>query len=280
MAGTVSTSLAPGANGPRTAACAIVLEDRPTGIDARMPFESFEQEIEEAYALDGYQEYAKNRMPQPGYAAYRGGNWSAMNLTLHFRADGTFGSPVVEGKVPISEIDGILIDMERKVRWFEALGFPLRRSASAFADRQIARAQAAGLNVLPATQKALRSQVRNDPPIVLIVFGSFLVVRGYIMSVALRWQPPFHPVSVRPYGCTVTLSFQRIDASYPTWRSIRNSAGGSESTPKNITGTVKLNAEADRKLRAAQASVSNAARAGARDKVEQSNILVTPLGGG
>lgn len=264
----------------KIAICAIVLEDRPTGIDARMPFESFEQEIEEAYALNGYQEYAEKRMPQPGYAAYRGGNWSPMNLTLHFRADGALPArpSFIETVVPTDqEIEGILIDMERKIRWFEALGFPLRRSASAFADRQIARARSAGLNPLPATQQALRNQVRNDPPIVLIVFGSFLVLRGYITNVSLRWQPPFHHVTARPYGCTVTISFQRLDAEYPTWRSIRNSAGSSEHTPNNVTGTVRLNVDAERAL----AATRNAAARGAVSRARQgarSNIMV-PGGG-
>jgi len=277
MAGTAGKAIAPGANDFRTAVCAIVLEDQPTGVDARMPFASFEQEIEESYALDGYQEYAKNRMPQPGYAAYRGGNWSAMNLTLHFRADGQVNRKIALGEVQTSDVEGILIDMEHKVRWFEALGFPLRRSASAFADRQIARARAAGITPSKATQQALRNQVRNDPPMVLIVFGSFLVLRGYITNVSLRWQPPFHPETARPYGCTVTISFQRLDASYPTWRSIRNSAGGSEYTPK-IEGTVALSAEAERRLTSARASESNAARSGARNSSEQSNILVKPIG--
>ena len=118
-------------------------------------------------------------------------------------------------------------------------------------------------------------QMKEFPPMCLLVFGSFLVIRGYITNVALRWQPPFHPVTVRPYGCTVTISFQRIDASYPTWRSIRNSAGGSEYTPHNVNGTVRLNVEAERALD----RVRNQAALGAvaREQVNQNNIMVRQI---
>lgn len=272
MPGKVGQAAAGGARNFRTARCAIVLEDQPTGIDARMPFESFEQEIEEAYSLDGYQEYAANRMPQPGYVAYRGGNWSPMNLTLHFRADGPLNKRIALGQIQASDVEGILIDMERRVRWFEALGFPLRRSAGAFAERQIARAQAAGFDPIPAASTALRNQVRNDPPILLLVFGSFLIIRGYLTNVSLRWLPPFHPVTVRPYGCTVTLAIQRIDAAYPTWRTIRNSAGESESSPTNITGSIQLSVETERELERirGQTALGDVSR----EHINQNNILV------
>jgi hypothetical protein len=249
VAGPVSRAFSGGRSGPRnTSNCAIVLEDRPAGIDARMSFQSFEQEIEEQYALNAYQEYAQNRMPQPGYASYRGGNWSSMNLTLNFQADGKLNRRIALGEVQTSDVEGILIDMERKVRWFEALGFPLRRTADAFADRQIQRARAAGFTPSAAVQKALKDQVRNDPPIFLVVFGSFLVVRGYATNITLRWKPPYHPETVRPYACTVNLAIQRIEASYPTWQSIRNQAGSTEQSPVNVSGTVQLNADAERRL--------------------------------
>ena len=255
--GPVSSAMAAGARVLRnTANCAIVLEDQPTGIDARMPFQFFEPEIEESYALKGYQEYAEKRMPQPGYAAYRGGNWSAMNLTLHFRATADLRSQIQLGQVGVADVEGVLLDMERKIRWFEALGFPLRRTAGAFADRQIKTAKASGVNPTAATQAALKNQVRNDPPIFLVVFGSFLTIRGYLENISLKWMPPFHPVSVRPYGCTVTMAIQRIEAEFPTWRSIRNSAGSSESSPVNIAGTVGLNASASRDLAGARAQAS------------------------
>jgi len=235
--------------GPRnTANCAIVLEDQPTGVDGRMAFQSFEQEIEEAYGVTGYQEYAKERMPQPGYAAYRGGNWSAMNLTLNFQADGVLPAGADPRNIKASDVEGILVDMERRIRWFEALGFPLRRTAGAFADRQIQRATTTGFAPSATTQKALRSQVRNDPPIFLVVFGSFLIIRGYLANISLRWKPPYHPETMRPYACAVTMSIQRLDADYPTWQSIRNSAGGSEQSPVNVSGTVALNANAERAL--------------------------------
>jgi hypothetical protein len=110
----------------------------------------------------------------------------------------------------------------------------------------------------------------------LIVFGSFLVLRGYITNVSLRWQPPFHPITVRPYGCTVTISFQRLDASYPTWRSIRNSAGGSEYSPRNITGTVRLNVEAERALEATRNTAAAGTVSRERQNPTQTNILVPP----
>ena len=274
MAETISGAVAAGArSGPRnTANCAIVLEDQPSGVDARMEFQSFEPEITESYTVGGYQEYGAERMSQPGFAAYRGGNWDVMSLTLNFQADGHLNRQIVSGQVKAAEVEGVLVDMERRVRWFEALGFPLRRTADAFADRQIARSTAAGFTPTAQAQTALRNQVRNDPPIFLVVFGSFLIVRGYATSVSLAWKPPFHPVTMRPYACAVTIALQRLEADYPTWQSIRNQGGGSPQTPVKVDGNVQLNADAERQLTAIR---GNAARAAAvRQQVATNAQLV------
>jgi len=61
---------------------------------------------------------------------------------------------------------------------------------------------------------------------VLIVFGSFMVIRAYCTGVDLKWTAPFHPITVQPYGVVATMTFQRLDKGYPDWKSVRNSAGG------------------------------------------------------
>jgi len=104
------------------------------------------------------------------------------------------------------------------------------------------------------------------------VFGSFLIVRGYATSVSLAWKPPFHPVTMRPYACAVTIALQRLEADYPTWQSIRNQGGGSPQTPVKVDGNVQLNADAERQLTAIR---GNAARAAAvRQQVATNAQLV------
>jgi hypothetical protein len=105
---------------------------------------------------------------------------------------------------------------------------------------------------------------RNDPPYVLVVIGSFLVLRTYVTSVSLKWEHPFHPVTAQPYGCEVNISFTRLDREYPTWESVRNSAGRIPQTPFNprIQGEVNIRSNFSRgrgSVRAAQNSASVAA---------------------
>jgi len=206
--------------------CALVLEDNPVGDDSRLVFESFpsDEGIEEAYSVSQYQEMGAERMPQPGFVAYRGGNWSAVSLKLVFRA-GLVAAPVSVDQLASSDIEQQLIEMERKVRWCQALTFPLERSAGAAGQRILARARTAGVRPTAATTSAVDRLRRNDPPIVLVTFGAWYTIRGYATSVSIRWTGPWHPTTARPYGAEVAITVQPIKAEYPTWQSIRNAAG-------------------------------------------------------
>jgi len=229
--------------------CAIVLEDNPK---ERMEFQFWEQQIEESYALEAYQTHGGKRTPQPTHITYMGGNWSAMNLTLHFQADGRTKSRPVPGRTHAADIEGVLVDMERTARWFESLAFPQGAKGDKGLQQQlISRADGpksgrgkklTGLFTSDdAVAKAKANLRANVPPIFLVVFGRFLTVRGYLTNVALNWKPPFHPVTVRPYSCTVTMSLQRLEKGELTLESIRNMGGAREQTSTvSITGSIPL----------------------------------------
>lgn len=250
----------------KTVPCALVLENEPQGADSRLQFESFPDQIEEAYAVNAYREIAADRMSQPGFVAYRGGNWSSFALELQFRAEGSTGGRNIE-QLLTSDIETILLDMERKARWCQALAFPMERTD----HETIARVQSAASLIANAfgglaLQNVNLSQLkRNDPPMVFVVFGSFLVLRCYLTNYSLRWDGPFHPVTAQPYGCTVTLTLQRLDKSYPTWETIRNSAGQTQQTlaANRIQGTVPV--------RATTAAQTDAQREQANSRVRLDN---------
>jgi hypothetical protein len=214
------------------AMCALVLEDDPVGKDSKLDFESFPMDgIEESYAVAGYREIAADRMPQPGFAAYRGGNWSAFNLELKFRAGSTLGREVNIRELAVTDLESILTQMERKARWCQALCFPLQREATALKERILSNARAVGFSEQDL-QGVNRSQFpRHDPPYVLVQFGSWMTLRCYATGYSIKWEHPFHPITVQPYGATVTLSLQRLDLDYPTWKTVRNQAGGLPQSP-------------------------------------------------
>lgn len=254
-------NLVPGIGYANVTMCALVLEDNPVGQDSRLDFESFPSEgIEEAYAVSGYREIAADRMPQPGFAAYRGGNWSAFNLELKFRAGNQLGRVVSLGELSVADLEGILTEMERKARWCQALCFPLERKATAFTNRILADARTSGFSESDLTAVSLGQLTRNDPPYVLVQFGSWLTLRCYATGYALKWEHPFHPVTCQPYGCTVTLSLQRLDNDYPTWQSVRNQSGGLPQSPflPRIPGSILVqNTAAD--IQAGNVAAANAA---------------------
>jgi hypothetical protein len=230
--------------------CALVLEDNPVGEDSRLYFDSFPEDgFEESYAVAGYREIASSRMPQPGEVAYRGGNWSAFSLALKFRAGDQLGRRASIDSLSSADLESILLTMQRKVRWCQALAFPLERDATTFNRRVIQRLVRSG-----ASGQALANQVgqlglvRNDPPFVLVVFGSFLTLRCYVTGYAIKWTHPFHPVTAHPYGAEVTLSFQRLDLDNPTWQSVREQGGKLPQSPfiPRIQGDVLLRVAAGR----------------------------------
>ena len=255
------SSLAPGASFRNTLPCAIVMEGNPKGPDSELRFESFQGNIEEGYALNAYRQIAADRMPQPGYVAYRGGNWAVFNLELKFRVGSASGIIPNITQITPQVLDQLLIDMESKGLWCLAQAFPLMRTASAEeVQRTLGRFRSNGLSPTRAVQDLLSRQTRNDPPIILVIFGAFRTIRGYVTNITVRWEGPFHPVSMRPYGCTVNMSIQRILREYPTWESIRNAAGRFPQTAIRVptaTGQVSINLDAAAR-RAAQRAANNA----------------------
>lgn len=236
--------------------CALVLEDNPVGKDSQLHFESFPgaDGIEETYAVNAYREMGGDRMPQPAHVAYRGGNWMPLSLKLIFRAGGASPNPRQvdpdatgdTAQISNAALEQLLIDMEGKVRWCQALTFPLERGLGEFEERRFARRATAAQSgarisdsLMADTTEALSSLRRNDPPIVLIVFGSWWVQRAYCTNVTVRWTGPWHPESCRPYGAEVDLTFKPLKAQYPTWQDIRDQAGqGGTTTQIPLAGVV------------------------------------------
>lgn len=236
----------------RLSMCAIVLEDEPVGADSRLEFESWPGELEEVYSVNEYREMGGDRMSQPSHVAYRGGNWQPFTLTLTFRAGlrkpGQQQNRAAPQVVTDAEIQQLLIEMESKVRWCQALCFPLERrlygSSLSRATADINRQLETVNNPTRYTNEQIRntSLRRNDPPIVLIVFGSWWVQRCYAKNVSIKWQGPWHPETVRPHGAEVSISFMPIKSTYPTWNLIRFQAGAGGYDQANqdplITGVV------------------------------------------
>jgi hypothetical protein len=257
---------------------ALVIEDPPNDskLRTRLSFQSYPDTIEEVYTLTQYREIAATRMSQPGFVAYRGGNWGAFPLELQFRAGLDVGKDAAGKSASTPVLDPIpsnpfkaylptrnspdfdtpqmqqqLIDNEINVRWCQALAFPLARGLGATAQKQIigskvnAGAQASELS---STGAAIANLQRFDPPIILIQFGSWLTIRGYVTSVTIKWERPFHPRTGRAYGATVDFQFQPLMPFYPNFQSIANQSGDEA----YVARTDRLRAAAD--VRAAQSN--------------------------
>ena len=267
-----TSGLVPGARFDNTAMYAFVLEDEPVGPDSRLVWESFPAEgLEETYALAAYREMGGNRMPQPAFATYQGGNWQPIPIALNFRAG--VNQRNVTGALAIdqTDLDRILLEMERKVNWLEALGFPLeRRNLEA---RRVLQRSTTTRNV-PASAVSTEQfgkLKRNDPPFVLMIWGTWKIIRGYLTNIVISWQPPYHPISGRPYGATVRMQFQPIMPEYPTWQSIRNQAGTA-----GLSGAITRRLPAADRDRIAR---SNARIAGAAAVDRARQGVFTALGG-
>lgn len=241
---------------------ALVIEDPPRDpskpnqpiIQERLDFQSYPRAIEEVYQLAAYREIAGNRMPQPGFVGYRGGNWGDFPLELQFRAG--IPTPTDPGTqfdlqqeiqnialMPIAGFDTptmqqILIENELNVRWCQAIAFPLQRTLGNTAVSQVtgpmgltqsgaANVSGAGTSLQSATTQ-LAKLGRFDPPIILIQFGTWLTIRGFVKNVRIRWEEPFHPRTGRAYGATVSFNFQPMMSFYPNFQSIAAMPGGNE----------------------------------------------------
>jgi hypothetical protein len=206
--------------------CAIVLEDNPIGDDSRFNFESFPEEgISEGYSTYSYREMGGNRLSQPGYAAYQGGDWKPFNLKLQLVAG--LSLPVGKSPTDVTEqdLEQILIAMESKANWLVALQFPLERNTGVTQAERVLGVQR-GTSAQTANQvDAVANLPRNDPPIILVVLGSWKTIRGYVTSADWTWGPNFHPVSARPMAATVNLSIKPQMAVIPTFKTIRGQPG-------------------------------------------------------
>jgi len=59
-----------------------------------------------------------------------------------------------------------------------------------------------------------------DPPLILFVWGLFMVIKGRISAWTVNWTGPYEPVTGRPHGAKVGLTFQPESGFYPNWYDI------------------------------------------------------------
>lgn len=130
---------------------------------------------------------------EPPLWTWQGGGWANWTLTLEFHAGATEGGGSGSREEFLSAV-------ERKARWILALGAPRGRKR-------------------PPNQ--LRTNARpGDPPIVLVVFGSFMTLRCICLGTNLTWLPPFEPKTVQPYSAKLEIALQRRSGFYPDWYTI------------------------------------------------------------
>jgi hypothetical protein len=176
--------------------CSIALRDEPT---QRLRFESFPETISEGYNV-AYRP-RRGRTSATTAAHYSSGDYDAFNLKLTFyaglNADLTAPSTVVNGIAGVVNYDAMLQDMEKKVRWLEALCLPKPKRRRISSNRKIILA--------------------GEPPYVLITIGRFLTITGKVTRITTVWKGPFHPETARPRSADVNLSIKRIFDFYPDW---------------------------------------------------------------
>jgi len=250
---------------------ALVMEDQPTGGDSRLVFESFPAEgLEESYAVAAYREMGGNRSPQPQFATYQGGNWGTFTVSLKFRAgEQNASSP---GDVDAVIIDQLLVEMENKVNWCVALLFPLVRKNKEV-QRRVKSLVRKGVPASKIATQAAANLPRADPPTVLVVMGTWRIIRAYATNVTYKWEGPYHPQTGRPYGADVRIQFQPIMSKIPNYQEIRN------------RGTFNAQAADFQRLPAAdqqRITLANqqAATAAFRSQVQQSQAAAARAAGG
>jgi|GEM_PF-1810466 len=172
--------------------CSLVLEADPLN---RLNFESFpsEEGIREQYQSN-WKPGIEAGASEPLYWTWQGGGWANWTLTLKFQAGAT------ESATPGKTDDQILQEMERKLRWIQALGAPRGRK------RQ---------------PSELRTNARpGDPPYILVVFGGFMTLRNLCLGASVQWTGPYDPVTARPHGAKAEIALQRVSGFYPDWYTI------------------------------------------------------------
>ena len=265
-------NLAPGASALSANRCALVIESAPNdlksinGLGGRLPFESFPGEIDEGYGVGSYDKFGGKNMAAPTRVTYRGGDWNDFSLSLKFFAANEAGNPVDPLRMTREDVDSILVSLERRARWCQALAFPLshtpmsiKRAVSSAARSTVAKKIFTADQLASIAKTAAGTEV-EVPPAVLIVFGSFLTIRGYVSSVSLKWGPPWHPTTVRPYSCDVNISFIRVSTEMPDYESIMRGVGRSGMSPDSaqVNGFSAVQYD-EAKAKTAQRTKDNAA---------------------
>jgi len=197
--------------------CALVLEAEPT---EQVRFQSFpvEEGIVEGYNAD----YVKTpgRASEPFGRMWTGGDWAPINLSLEFRA----GMSYLELGTPGRTIGKMI----SKVDWLKAAAFPrtlVRSPRNLKADIGPIESSSSLFGPTPYGGQT------QDPPIVLFVWGFFMVLRGRITAWTVTWKGPFQPISGKPHGANVQLTFQPESGMYPDWYTIKDGT-----IPSNVGG--------------------------------------------
>ena len=189
--------------------CALVLKDDPR---EQVRFESFPLEtgITEGYNAD----YTKTvgRAAEPFGRIWQGGDWNPINLELEFRA----GISFFDRTIPTVGL--VIGKMLNKVNWLKAAAFPRTRVRPArSAKNELGKPKTFG-----KTDLASYGGQTADPPMVLFVWGLFMTLQGRITAWTVTWKPPFDPITGKPHGASVNLTYQPESSFYPNWYDIRD----------------------------------------------------------
>jgi hypothetical protein len=199
--------------------CALVLEKNPT---ERVQFESFpaEEGITEGYNAD-YAKLGDKYSGEPIRRTWQGGDWNPISITLNFRAG---LNPLEIG--PIGVAIGRMLG---KVNWLKASTFPRPDTYTPAGKKALpSGAKSAGAS----KASGILSGLAGRPPYVLFVWGLFMTLRGRIPAWTVQWQGPYEPISGKPHGAIVTLTFQPESGFFPNWYSVRDTGGGN--TPASV----------------------------------------------
>lgn len=197
--------------------CMFMLEDAP---EEELRFESFpvDEGITEGYNAD----YTKDPLPvsEPRQRSYRGGDWNPIQFTLHFRA----GISLADRGAPGTVIGRMI----NKVNWLEAAAFPRTTERTGGHWGRFQELAGGGMGQVGHVSKG-----SPGPPIVVFFWGLFMNLRGRVIAWTVQWQGPYDPVSGKPHGALVGLTYQPESGFYPNWWDVK---GGK--MPQGITGRV------------------------------------------
>jgi len=193
-------------------------------------------------------------------------------------------SPVSDSQLASRVVSQMLSRMISKVRWCQALAFPMGEDVVEDAkfdlDALKARDKFRGTyskvtedveRTFMGAAKAISSEIgfAPFPPMILIFFGTWWKFRGYVKAVTVEWEAPWHPETVQPYGATVNLSLQPLMSGIPTHRKIRENTSAQDLPV--VSGSVTYGA----------AAVANKARSATRNLTNLPSVAppAAPSGG-